>query len=66
MRTALSSEHRKLELQVKDLTRNGGVFFHSLLRVLVRGDKRKITYLTGPVNNLPMWILGFFGRRDEY
>jgi hypothetical protein len=27
MRTALSSEHRKIELQDKDLTGNGGVFF---------------------------------------
>ena len=35
MRTALSSEHRKTELQDKDLARNGGVFFRWVQEVLV-------------------------------
>jgi hypothetical protein len=35
MRTALSSEHRKIELQDKDLARNGGVFFRWVQAVLV-------------------------------
>jgi hypothetical protein len=36
MRTALSSEHRKTELQDEDLASNGGVFFYWLQAVLVR------------------------------
>jgi hypothetical protein len=33
--TFMKSEHRKIELQDKDLARNGGVFIRSLQAVLV-------------------------------